>query len=147
MIAIDYLTESDLPEFNQLYKECFGEFSEDLSSMEINFNKLVKLPEYHLLAARKDNLLVGYTMVVVIREFAGNGDPFMTVWSVCVKPSYRRQGVATDLFTRVEQIAKDSHCEFITFISGKSRTGAHSFYESLGYDMQRDKAGIKFLLY
>jgi GNAT superfamily N-acetyltransferase len=71
--------------------------------------------------------------------------PLMTLWWVGTHPKYRHKGIATQLFKKIEEIAKENNCELIYFTSENSRKGAHQFYEKMGYDMNDSKAFIKKL--
>ena len=89
--------------------------------------------------------MVGYTSVIMAYNLFDGKRPFMTLWWVCTHPNYRRQGVATKLFNRIEEIAIENNCELVYFTSEVERTGAHKFYESMGYKSNSDKAFIKML--
>ena len=58
----------------------------------------------------------------------------MNLWWVGTHPDYRRQGVATKMFKRLEEIAKEENCELIFFTLEADNTSAHEFYKKMGFD-------------
>lgn len=144
MVTIDRLRYEELDEFNHFYDMAFGGTSEK-SVMSSQFLKISKDPNYHLVTAKVNGRICGYTMAVLMQDFVGDGKPFMTLWSVCVHPKYRNRGTGSKLLNHIQTLAKQLDCEFITFITGAHRTGAHEFYRRTGYDLSRELAGIKFL--
>ncbi|MGG4145715.1 GNAT family N-acetyltransferase [Paenibacillus algorifonticola] len=143
-IEIDTLSIEDMMEFSVFYSEAF-QVESDVKLMESHFPNVHSNPDYLLLTARVAGKIKGYVMAVVIRDFVGDTRPLMTLWSVCVHPDARRLGIGQSMLEYVERVAKKEDCEFISFITGQHRTSAHEFYRSMGYDLVRDKAGIKFL--
>jgi Predicted acetyltransferase len=53
--------------------------------------------------------------------------------------STRRQGVGAKLLHAVEEWAKSTGAAGVRLVSGYSRTGAHRFYEALGYSNRKDQ--------
>ena len=60
-------------------------------------------------------------------------DPLMNVMGLVVLEEYRRRGIASALMKHAERYAKENGYSGIRLSSGSARTGAHEFYESLGY--------------
>jgi ribosomal protein S18 acetylase RimI-like enzyme len=60
-------------------------------------------------------------------------DPLMNVMGLVVLEEYRRRGIASALMKHAERYAKENGFSGIRLNSGSDRTGAHAFYESLGY--------------
>lgn len=144
-VQISKLQQKDLAEFNTFYSLSF-DYQSDIDTLHRKWAEINANPDYTLLTARIDGELCGYLMAVIIQDLVGDGTPFMTLWSVCVHPDYRRRGIGKQLILHAEEIANIHRCEFITFISGHQRKEAHQFYEQLGYDLKREAAGIKFLV-
>lgn len=143
-ITLGTLRSEDLSEFVEFYPKAFGG-SCNIQSAEKHYATIANNPDYTLLTAKVEGKLCGYLMAVIIQDFVEDGTPFMTLWSVCVHPEYRRHGIGTTMMGYIEKLAKKKNCEFITFISGAHRTSAHAFYERLGYDLKKEKGVIKFL--
>jgi GNAT superfamily N-acetyltransferase len=59
---------------------------------------------------------------------------FVIIAGLVVDKDYRRQGIARLLMERVEEWASRRGCFIIRLNSSSTRTGAHRFYEQLGYE-------------
>ena len=143
-VIIEDLKYEDIAECYELCKECFNE-EYGLEEVQDLYKEISTQSNYRFLVAKVNNKMVGYTSVIMAYNLFDGKRPFMTLWWVCTHPNYRRQGVATKLFNRIEEIAIENNCELIYFTSEVERTGAHKFYESMGYKSNSDKAFIKML--
>ena len=61
-------------------------------------------------------------------------EAFVIIAGLVVDRDYRRQGVARLLMEHVEDWASRRGCFIIRLNSSSTRTGAHQFYEQLGYE-------------
>lgn len=52
---------------------------------------------------------------------------------LAVLPEYQHRGIGKALMERVEELAKERGASAVGLASGFQRTGAHEFYERLGY--------------
>lgn len=143
-IIIEDLKYEDIAECYELCKECFNE-EYGLEEVQDLYKEISKQSNYRFLVAKVNNKIVGYTSAIMAYNLFDGKRPFMTLWWVCTHQNYRRQGIATKLFNRIEEIAKENNCELIYFTSEVERTGAHKFYENMGYKSNSDKAFIKML--
>lgn len=143
-IIIEDLKYEDIAECYELCKECFNE-EYGLEEVQDLYKEVNQQSNYRFLVAKVNNKIVGYTSAIMAYNLFDGKRPFMTLWWVCTHPNYRRQGVATKLFNRIEEIAIENNCEVIYFTSEVERTGAHKFYENMGYKSNTDKAFIKML--
>jgi len=132
MTEIEELAERDLEALAGLYAQFWGENS-SLAKMRAAYRRLGKNPNYLLLAARQEGRLVGSAMGIVCEELYGQCRPFMVVEDVIVDDGHRRNGVGTLLMRELERRALDSDCAYLIFVTEQERTGAHRFYQSLGY--------------
>ncbi len=73
------------------------------------------------LATTVETLAIGYP----------NG--YIKVNGLAVLPEFQRQGIGKLLMERVEKLARERGASLIGLASGFQRTGAHEFYEHLGY--------------
>ncbi|MBQ6018746.1 MAG: GNAT family N-acetyltransferase [Clostridia bacterium] len=69
----------------------------------------------------------------------------LNILGLAVLPEYRRNGIGRMLMDAVEDHARIHGIAVIRLNSGASRTGAHAFYRSIGYDNEKDQ--IRFLKY
>lgn len=144
-IKVEDLKYEDIEE---CYEMNMKVFNEDRSIEEIKelYKKYSSNKEmYRFLVAKLDGKIVGYTSCIMAYNLFDANHSFMTLWWVCTHPDYRRRGVATKLFQKIDEIAKEKNCELIYFISGIDRKDAHAFYEKMGYNQNESKAFIKYL--
>lgn len=138
------LTEQDLPDLAQLYRQFRGEES-SLKEMRKTFRRLRKNPDYTLLGVREGGALVGSVMGILCRELYGRCQPFMVVEDVIVDQAYRRRGIGSLLMRAIEQEAFRNSCGYIMLVTDANRREALGFYEHLGYHPQRYRACKKYL--
>ena len=72
------------------------------------------------------------------------GKPFATVENVVVDESERGAGYGRQLLAFAIEEARAGGCYKIALTSHKSRTEAHRFYESLGFESTHDGFRIQF---
>ena len=70
-------------------------------------------------------------------------DTLANILGLAVLAEYRRRGAATLLMNAAEEWAKENGAIGVRLNSGGTRTGAHEFYRSIGYDSE--KTQIRFL--
>lgn len=149
-MKIRKLVEDDIESLAGLYKQFWDEES-SLEKMRATFQRLKNNPNYILLVADQQNNLVGSAMGIICEELYGDCKPFMVVEDVIVAKKQRRLGIASSLMMELERLASEQDCNYILFVTESERTGAHRFYESLGYKSdaykgfkKRLKTGQKF---
>ena len=131
-MVIRKLTENDLVGLAALYKQFWGE-SSSLEKMRATFQRLNKNPNYILLVADEENVLIGSVMGIICEELYADCRPFMVIEDVIVDEHQRRRGIASSLMRELEGQAVEHHCNYIIFVTESERKDAHRFYESLGY--------------
>jgi GNAT superfamily N-acetyltransferase len=143
-MKIDTLTENDLPELSELFRQFWGEASL-LENMRMTFWRIATNPSYRLLAARQENRLIGFAMGVICEELYGDGRPFMVVEDLIVDKQQRRTGAGSELMRTLEKWAVDHDCCQVIFVTEAERTTAQRFYQSLGYESKPYKGFKKRL--
>ena len=69
-----------------------------------------------------------------------------TVWNFAVLEKYRKQGIATKLMNKIEEIVKqEKDIKKICLFSGIQRKPAHELYRKLGYEEGKYKAFYKII--
>jgi GNAT superfamily N-acetyltransferase len=130
---IENLSEHDLPELAELFKQFWGENS-SLKEMHTTFARLVQNPAYILLAAKLDDKLAGFIMGVICEELYGDCQPFLVMEDFVVDKKYRRTGIGATLMKTLEQSAIELGCSQIIFLTEANRPDAIGFYLSQGYE-------------
>ena len=60
--------------------------------------------------------------------------PMKNIMGIAVSKEHRRQGIGRLLLAAAERWAKETGAVGVRLVSGETRTGAHAFYRSLGYE-------------
>lgn len=127
---------NDFDSVVNILKEAFPESSvgmintlNNASSLELDNNK------HFQLVAVEDNNVVGYVLVT------RSNDPIIgrvNFWIdyVCVDIKYRGRGIAKELLTKVEEIAKYENVLYLQLTSNRSRTIARKIYLDLGFEIR-----------
>ena len=121
--------------------EQFCELMEDLSSGAENRELLQqKIRDFNaredccLLVMEQDGKLVGSVCGILFGDFCGDCAPLCAVENVLTHHDYRHQGVMKELFTELETWMKEKGAKYAFLCSGNSRSGAHRFYQEMGYE-------------
>ena len=105
----------------------------NLCALEKQLAAIQDDPRYCLLVAEYHGKLAGTVMGVLCRAFCGGCRPFMVVENMVVSPKFRRMQVGKQLFMRLEEWAGENGCAYAILVSSSHLSGAHQFYEQLGY--------------
>ena len=93
-------------------------------------------PSYRLWVAcdaANGDAVVGTYALLVMHNLAHRGAPSAIVEDVVVAPDLQGRGVGRQMMAHAMQQARDAGCYKLALSSNARRTGAHAFYESLGF--------------
>lgn len=98
--------------------------------------KIESDPQKYLLVAVDEatGTLCGSLLGVVFEDICGDCRPILLVENVAVLPEYQGKGVGRAMFAEIERWGREQNCHYEMLVSGLQRTGAHKFYEALGFD-------------
>ena len=138
MIEIRRIMEGELPRLAVLLEQ-LSEDKSDPVKMNESYRKIADDGGYILLGAFVDGVLAGSLMGIVCHDLVGACRPFMVIENVIVAEEFRGKGIGKLLIESIEKEGRTRNCSYTMFVSGIKRTGAHAFYESVGYapDMVR----------
>ena len=94
--------------------------------------RIVSRDDQRFLVAVAENRPVAWVHAAIL-EFI-ESEAFVIIGGLVVDRNYRRQGIARLLMRQVEDWARERGCFIIRLTSSSTRTGAHRFYEQLGYE-------------
>ena len=138
------LTKKDLSVLAELFTQFWDEPSV-IENMAVMFKRLSEDPDYVLLAAKMDDMLVGFCMGIVCQTLYGDCSPFMVIEDFIVDKEYRRTGIGAALMSAAEQHAIRRGCSQVIFVTENDRKDAHCFYASQGYSPATHKGFKKRL--
>ncbi len=94
-----------------------------------------------ILVAESGGTVVGYIHLCDYKLLYAPG--MKNVMGIAVDSDFRRMGVGSELLREAERLAAEDGAAGIRLVSGKSRTGAHAFYESAGYYGGKEQINFK----
>ncbi len=87
---------------------------------------------YRTFVADMDGNVVGFATTVEALAI-GYPNGYIKMNGLAVLPEYQRRGIGKMLMEHVEKLAEERGASAVGLASGFGRTGAHGFYELLGY--------------
>lgn len=94
------------------------------------------------LGAYENDQLISTCFLTIIPNFSNQGRPIGFIENVVTDEKWRGKGVGSQLLKKAIELAKEQNCYKVFLESGITRTGAHDFYRSLGFDDKSKKAFI-----
>jgi GNAT superfamily N-acetyltransferase len=133
-LEIRQATKSDLLDVLALYVQCLGDDSVlPQEEAERLLGKIERYPDYHVYVARADGETVGTFALLVMDNLAHVGQPSAVVEDVAVAPAWQGKGIGKRMMVFAMRHAREAGCYKMTLSSRLDRTGAHAFWESLGF--------------
>jgi len=128
---------SDLPTIDALYHQLKpGEYEQCAphpAKMLSGFRKIARSRDHHLLVAEAEGRVVGTIHVLIFRHLGHGVRPGAIVENVIVAATMRSRGIGEHLLGAARAIALREGCYKIALTSRMHRTGAHRFYQRLGW--------------
>jgi len=119
--------------YRELHLSNYASFEVSAPKMKRAFDRLARDRHNHILVAEAGGRILG-TAHLIIFDHLGHGlAPMAVVENVVVASDARSMGVGQRLMEAVGDIARHARCYKIALTSNVSRTGAHRFYERLGW--------------
>jgi len=108
------------------------------------FHAIAAEPNQILVVVEAESGLVGAFQLSFIPGLSGKGAWRAQVEGVRVRSDRRGEGIGAAMMRHAAALAAEKGCRTLQLTTDKSRTGAHRFYERLGF--QRSHEGYKFAL-
>ena len=107
----------------------------DPQKMAEKMKKIAKNEDNYLLVAEntENGDLCGSLIGVVFEDICDTCKPILLVENVVTDEKYRGKGIGRGMFEAVEAWGKEKECHYCILVSGLQRTGAHKFYDAIGY--------------
>lgn len=114
---------------NQKYLDAFAAIDSD--------------PNNELIVAEHGARLIGMMQLTFIPYLSRLGAWRCLIESVRVHKVYRGRGFGRAMFLRAILRAREKNCELVQLTSDKQRSGASSFYQSLGFEATHEGFKLK----
>ena len=134
-MGVENLNKNDIDSYIKLIKEIFG--------YECNKKTIEKLiRKSQVLIIKKDEEIVATVTLDERFEYIKN-QKYYFVSYFCVKKEYRRQGYASKLFKKIEELVKINNIKYIELTSGNQRREAHYFYKDKNFKIKDTMVFVK----
>ena len=135
------LTASDLPSLLELYRQLDADDAESTMehSMEA-WKEIERNPDIRYFGAVDGGRVVSSCYAVYIPNLTRGNRGICFIENVITDKEYRKQGLASRMIDMAVSFAKEQHCYKVILQSGMSRTEAHRFYESKGFNGSSKRA-------
>jgi GNAT superfamily N-acetyltransferase len=144
MVQLRPAARADLPAVLALYAQPGLDDGKVLAlpAAEAVFDRMARYPDYTLwVAVDEHDRVVGSYALLVMDNLAHRGTPSAVVEDVVVEPALQGRGVGRAMMAHALDTARAKGCYKLALSSNAKRTGAHAFYDSLGFK----RHGISFV--
>jgi len=146
MIPVDIreATEADVPDLLRAYRESGIDAGEAFTPDEARaqFARLARYPSYRFFIAIVDGAFAATYALIILDNLAKRGVKAGVVEDVAVLPEFQGKGVGRAMMSHAREECRRAGCYKMTLSSNLKRTGAHAFYDSLGFE----RHGYSFLV-
>ncbi|WP_052847562.1 GNAT family N-acetyltransferase [Streptomyces avicenniae] len=136
-ITLRPATATDVPDIvAMLADDILGSGREnpaELAPYEAAFARIDADPSQHLLVAERDGRTVGTLQLAILYGLSRQGSPRALIEAVRVRADARGAGIGSELIRLAVEEARRQGCALVQLTSDRTRTGAHRFYERLGF--------------
>jgi GNAT superfamily N-acetyltransferase len=119
-----------------LYDELAGDADAgagDAATITPALEAILSDPDRRLLVGEIGGEVLGTVDVLVAENLTHRAKPWAVVENVVVAARARRSGLGAALMEAAAVFARARGCYKVMLLSGLDRTGAHAFYDALGY--------------
>ena len=117
----------------KLWRELLNVPAATEESVRRTFTRMSGDDRYRTFVAEEDGIVVGFITLVEVLSF-DDPDGYIKTNGIAVLPEYQHRGIGQQLVSRAEKEGLDRGASSIGCASNLKRTGAHLFWEKLGYE-------------
>ncbi|MER2227197.1 MAG: GNAT family N-acetyltransferase [Carnobacterium sp.] len=137
MIRVRNMQLTDAEAINLMNTESLG-YDISIEMTKTQMEKLLLNPNHHIFyIAEEEELVVGYVHAELYETLYS--EPMLNVLALAINQNYQQRGIGKQLMQRIEQVANERDLVGVRLNSGETRTGAHKFYESIGYSSDKNQ--------
>ena len=132
---VEYLKKKDIKSYGNFIKEIFN--------YDIDRKAIEKLINDRIVLVIKDNNTVIASVTIEEKfEYVKNIKYYYLSYLGVLK-DYRREGYASMLFDKIEELIKENDISYLELTSGNQRRTAHFFYKSKNFKIKDTSVFIK----
>jgi len=139
MVEYGILNDNELSSLLELYKQLNSddEISETIAK---DVWENIKKQDVKYFVARENGRIIASCYICIIPNLTRGGKSIGFIENVITDKEYRRKGIGKTVMENAVQYARERNCYKVLLQSGKDRTEAHFFYESIGFNGESKKA-------
>lgn len=141
-IVIREAREGDIERILDLYRsagiEAADGFTPDEARAQLRIFR--RYPSYRVFVAEVDGEIAGTYELLIMDNLAKRGRRSGVVEDVAVSPRHQGQGIGRAMMLHAREQCQAAGCYKFVLSSGLKRTGAHDFYDALGFE----RHGVSF---
>lgn len=140
MIEYGILLENELPLLLDLYKQLNPDniLTDELTAK--NVWKEIEKRDIKYFIAKDNEKIIAACYICIVPNLTYGGKSIGYIENVVTDQDYRRKGIGRKIIENAVNHAKANNCYKVILQSGNSRTDAHKFYKSIGFDGNSKKA-------
>jgi GNAT superfamily N-acetyltransferase len=134
-MTIRIAEEGDLPQVLSVYRDAGIDGEEGLALPEARllFRKMSTYPSYRVYVAVVEGRILGSFALAIMDNLAHGGAPSGLVEDVAVARAAQGRGIGKAMMGFALDECRRQGCYKMALSSNEARTGAHAFYEALGF--------------
>jgi GNAT superfamily N-acetyltransferase len=140
MIEYGVLLENELLSLLELYKQLNPEDNMINEFTAKNIWKNIETQNIKYFIAKGNGKIIASCYICIIPNLTRGGKSIGFIENVITDIEYRGKGIGKNIIKNAIRYAKEQNCYKILLQSGNRRTGAHGFYESMGFDGESKRA-------
>lgn len=132
---VEFLKKKDIDSYIELMKNVF-----DYDVQKEAIEKLIR--KNKVLIIKKDEKVVASAILEERFEYIKNQKYYFLSYLGVLK-EYRREGYASKLFEKINELVKENDISYLELTSGNQRRGAHYFYKSKDFKIKDTTVFVK----
>lgn len=135
-ILIREASEQDIPRILELYREAGIEAEPGFTPQQARAQLALfeRYPSFRVFVAEVQGEVVGTYELLIMDNLAKRGRKSGVVEDVAVSPRYQRRGIGRAMMRHAQAQCRLAGCYKLALSSGLKRSGAHDFYDALGFE-------------
>lgn len=133
---VEFLKKNDIEEYIEFIKDIFG--YEGKKEVIEKYLKKCKI-----LIIKNDEKIVASATIEERFEYIKN-QKYYFISYLGVSKEHRREGNASKIFDKIEELVKENNINYIELTSGNQRRGAHYFYKEKEFKIKDTTVFVKF---
>ena len=132
---VEYLKKKDI--------NSYGDFIKEIFDYDINKEAIENLIKNNsVLVIKKDSKIIASAVIEERFEYIKN-QKYYTLSYLGVLKEYRREGYASKIFKKIEELISKNNISYLELTSGNQRRMAHYFYKSKNFKIKDSTVFIK----